>query len=234
LSDKLDLTCMMVLLPDVSGFRIDCIPFFFTPEDTLEERTRRDRVPYYDWAGQGYLLPVPGKAIDYRFVSRKLIEVCEDFDVQLIVFDRWRIKLFWAAMELEGFSPDSLNWMEHGQGFRDMAPAIDATEEDLLSGRLRHGMHPVLTFNAGCTKVSKDPAGNRKFDKLKSSGKIDGMVALAMGLHAIHQTMEGAGRSVYENRDVISLGSHAIPPVPRDTMPQPTVRRSVWERLDTA
>lgn len=231
LSDRIDLTCMMVLLPDDDGLHIDCVPYFFTPQDTLEERTKRDRVPYIDWAGQGYMIAVPGKSIDYRFVSRKLIEVCEDFDVQLVVFDRWRIKLFWAALELEGYSPESLSWMEHGQGFRDMAPAIDATEEDLLGARLRHGMHPVLTFNAGCCKVSKDPAGNRKFDKLKSNGKIDGMVALAMGLHAIHQANEGGARSVYEHRDVMRIGGTVAP---RDIMPQPPVRRSVWDHLDTA
>jgi phage terminase large subunit-like protein len=28
--------------------------------------------------------------------------------------------------------------------------------------------------------VTKDPAGNRKLDKAKSTGRIDGMVALAM------------------------------------------------------
>jgi phage terminase large subunit-like protein len=29
----------------------------------------------------------------------------------------------------------------------------------------------------------KDPAGNRKFDKIKSTGRIDGLVALAMALN---------------------------------------------------
>ena len=43
-------------------------------------------------------------------------------------------------------------------------------------------MHPVLTWNAASAKMRTDPAGNRKFDKIKSSGRIDGIVALAMAM----------------------------------------------------
>jgi len=35
--------------------------------------------------------------------------------------------------------------------------------------------------------VVQDPAGNRKFTKAKSSGRIDGMVSLAMAVAAMPQ-----------------------------------------------
>jgi phage terminase large subunit-like protein len=47
---------------------------------------------------------------------------------------------------------------------------------------LRHGGHPVLTMCAANAVVTKDAAGNRKMDKHKATGRIDGMVALAMAL----------------------------------------------------
>ena len=50
----------------------------------------------------------------------------------------------------------------------------------MLNGRLRHGRHPVLSMCAANATVQMDPAGNRKLSKLKSHGRIDGMVALAM------------------------------------------------------
>ena len=53
----------------------------------------------------------------------------------------------------------------------------------LLEGRIRHGNHPVLTMCAANTRVVKDPAGNRKFDKIRSIGRIDGIVALGMALN---------------------------------------------------
>ena len=69
-----------------------------------------------------------------------------------------------------------------GQGFKDMGPAVDALEAAILDRRLKHGSHPVLTWNAWNCVVEIDPAGARKLDKAKSSERIDGMVALTMAV----------------------------------------------------
>lgn len=61
-----------------------------------------------------------------------------------------------------------------------MSPAIRELESLLLANKLEHGMHPVLTMCAANATVVKDPAENRKFTKAKATGRIDGMVALAM------------------------------------------------------
>ena len=87
----------------------------------------------------------------------------------------------------------SLPLVEFGQGFKDMAPAIDVLEEALLNCSLQHGGHPVLTMCAANAVVIKDPAGNRKLDKQKATGRIDGMVALAMALGAAQKTIEDVG-----------------------------------------
>src|SRR3546814_11320068 len=69
-----------------------------------------------------------------------------------------------------------------GQGFISMAPALYNLEAELLNGRVRHGGNPVLRMCAVNAVVTKDPAGNRKLDKSKATGRIDGMVALTMAL----------------------------------------------------
>jgi phage terminase large subunit-like protein len=61
-----------------------------------------------------------------------------------------------------------------------MAPAMDLIEIDFLNGNVLHGANPVLTMCAANAVVKKDPAGNRKLDKSKSTGRIDGMVAAVM------------------------------------------------------
>ena len=65
-----------------------------------------------------------------------------------------------------------------------MSPALEALEGLALNGKLRHGNNPILTWNAGNCVVVSDPAGNRKLDKSKATGRIDGMVALAMAVSA--------------------------------------------------
>jgi phage terminase large subunit-like protein len=63
-----------------------------------------------------------------------------------------------------------------------MAPAIDTAEIHFLRGQVRHGGHPVLLNNAANAVVTFDPAGNRKLDKARSTGRIDGMVSLVMAM----------------------------------------------------
>jgi phage terminase large subunit-like protein len=76
--------------------------------------------------------------------------------------------------------------IEHGQGFKDMTPAVDVVERLVVQRKLRHGLHPVLTWCANNAIVQRDPAGGRKFDKSNSKyrSRIDALVAMAMALSA--------------------------------------------------
>jgi phage terminase large subunit-like protein len=71
-----------------------------------------------------------------------------------------------------------------GQGFKDMAPAVDSLETILLNEQMAHGANPVLTMCMANARVERDAAGNRKLNKAKSTGRIDGAVALAMAIGA--------------------------------------------------
>ena len=63
-----------------------------------------------------------------------------------------------------------------------MSPALRDLEQVLLEGELAHGNHPVLTMCVTNTVIAVDDAGNRKPSKRKSTGRIDGMIALAMAV----------------------------------------------------
>jgi len=139
-------------------------------------------VPYDVWAREGYLTLVPGNYVDYGFVVQDVVEMLADCEVKQVAYDRWRMDLFRKELDAIGVE---LPLTPHGQGFKDMAPALDTLEAELLNGRLRHGMNPVLTMCAANAVVRMDEAGNRKLDKHKASGRIDGMVALAMAFGSI-------------------------------------------------
>ena len=63
-----------------------------------------------------------------------------------------------------------------------MAPAVDLLETDVLNGTLKVEKNPVMTMCSANAVLTTDPAGSRKFDKRpgRSTGRIDGLVALAM------------------------------------------------------
>ena len=93
-----------------------------------------------------------------------------------------------------------------GQGFKDMSPPTKELMRLVLSKKIAHGGHPVLRWMADNIVVRTDPAGNIKVDKEKSSEKIDGIVALIMGLARAMVNPEDEGSSIYDRRDMIILG----------------------------
>ena len=179
LSSVSDLTALVAIWRGEE--RIQVRPFFWTPSIGIEERARRDRTPYDAWATDGYLFTTPGASIDYDHVAAQFMELAADWNVEAVAFDRWRIDQFKGALLRQGAPDDLLGRMKpFGQGFQSMAPALDVLERELLAENLAHGMHPVLTMCAANAVTIMDPSGNRKLDKAKSTGRIDGMVALAM------------------------------------------------------
>lgn len=152
-------------------------PTFWMPADMVAEASRRDRAPYDVWVREGLMRTTPGKVIDYDFVARDIGEICAGLDVRRIGFDRWRMDRMKQALERQGVE---LPLEPFGQGYVSMSPALDALEADLLNEIVRHGGHPVLTMCAANAVAVPDPAGNRKLDKSKATGRIDGMVALTM------------------------------------------------------
>lgn len=170
---------VLVFADDDGGF--DVLPFFWLPGDDLPDRAARDRAPYMLWRDKGHLIAPQGKTVDPKSVALKIAELHGVYAMRALAFDRWRIADL--RRELDGIGCD-VRLTEHGQGFKDMAPAVDRLERLIVEEKLRHGGHPFLTLNAANARATVDPAGNRKLDKQRATGRIDGIVALAMALAA--------------------------------------------------
>lgn len=166
-------------------------PYFWTPLDNISDREKRDNVPYQMWVDKGYLLGKPGKTINYRYIAMQVADIHGEYHIAELRFDRWRIEDFQKELNDIGCdsyiqgkedppSSDALCLVPHGQGYKDMNPAVEAVEDIFTEARGRHGNHPVLTMCASNAVVEKDPAGSRKFAKHKAIGRIDGIVAMSM------------------------------------------------------
>lgn len=182
LSEVNDLTAF-VLIGKVDGVW-NVKSTFWLPAEGLSERARKDRVPYDLWREQGLLVALPGKSVDYEYIAEFLRSEFDRHNIRKVAFDRWNMRHLKPWLVRAGFDDTFIE--EHleafGQGFQSMSPALRDLEGEILNGRLAHGGHPVLTMCAANAVVQTDPAGNRKLSKAKSSGRIDGMVALAMAM----------------------------------------------------
>lgn len=187
LSAVSDLTALVLIAPvETDGKTIWHVkPTFWLPGDSVLARARADRAPYDVWVDGGHLKKSPGKTVEYEFVAEYLWECFKTMDIRKIAFDRWNFQFLKPWLKKKGFTDEQLDgddaaFVEFGQGYKSISPAMRDLESLLLNERLVHGGHPVLTMCMTNAVVTQDGAGNRKLEKNKARGKIDGAVALIM------------------------------------------------------
>lgn len=208
LSFTTDLSALAIVFPVDDEFH--CFLEFWRPAEGLAQACKYDRAPYDLWAKSGHLNLSPGKVIRLQPISKRLAEVKECFDLQYIAYDRYRHKELQDMLIDEGME---IPMVEHPQGFRRVADSqlwmpnsVQALENAVVEAKLKVRTNPLLRWNVASTVVRQDPAGtdNRIFDKRRSRSRIDGAVALAMGVGAATYVARTQG-SVYEGRGIIVI-----------------------------
>ena len=202
LSEVNDLTAM-VLKANIGGVW-HVRPFFWLPEFGLAERSRKDRIEYDVWASNGLIELCPGKSIDYDWVARRVVDILRPLNVQRMAFDPYNWRHFRPCLERAGApsnwlsqEDDDAMFAKFRQGTVSMSPALRTLESRLLNAEIAHGGHQLLGWCMANAVVTKDRAGNRMLDKAKSSGRIDGAVALAMASGVSSEYRENAPSSSY-------------------------------------
>jgi phage terminase large subunit-like protein len=201
LSSTQDLTAIIAGARDAKGVW-HIRPWFFLPEDGLHERAHRDRVPYDLWREQGFLTTTPGKSINEDEVAAVVAPVLRKLNVRGFGYDRWHFASLQRAFARLGWEPPFLE--DFGQGFKTMTPALKALESVALEGKLRHGKNPILRMCAENARVVIDDAGNRKLTKRRSTGRIDGMVALVTMIGTAAAPVDDLA-SIYESRGLMII-----------------------------
>ena len=74
-----------------------------------------------------------------------------------------------------------------------------------LNKMIAHGGHPVLRWMMDNIFIKRDPAGNIKPDKEKSTEKIDGAVAMIMALDRAIRCGCVSDESIYDSRDMLII-----------------------------
>lgn len=169
---------------------------FWCPKETARERGERDKAPYELWAKQGLLTLTEGDVTDYNVVRKDLVAWADGSVVREVAIDRWNSSHL--AQQLQ--DDEGMEVVGFGQGFASMSAPTKFLEALVLAENIRHGGHPVLRWMASNVAVETDSAENMKPSKKKSTEKIDGIVALIMGLG--RAMVADGGGSVYDDRGI--------------------------------
>ena len=195
LSSTTDISAFVLKFPRTG----DALGWFWIPEDEMEKRERRDRVPFSAWVRHEYVEATPGNVIDYEYIRQRIKQVAAEFrGLREIGYDPWNATQLAIQLEEDGF-----NVVPVRQGFQTLSPAAKELEREIMSGELKHGGNPVLRWMAANVVLAIDPAENIKPDKAKSAERIDGIVALCM---AISRQIQGEDdTSIYETRGLLTV-----------------------------
>jgi phage terminase large subunit-like protein len=200
LSSTTDLTALSLIFPsdDPSSGPFKVLMRYFVPEQNLVERGRRDRVPYETWARQGLIEATEGNVVDYGTVEREIRKLSLRYQLLRLAVDRG----FNAEYLSQRLRDAGIEVVNFGQGFLHMSYPTKELLRLVLQRRLAHGGHPVLRWNVDGTMVEHDSNGNIRPSKARSTQRIDGAVALVMGLDL---ALRSEGPSVYETQGIFSV-----------------------------
>lgn len=176
LSSKNDVTgfIQVFYLEDVDKFII--YPHLFTPKGTLLEREAEDHNPYSKWVADGHIIAPEGNYIKFDDMLDYVMDLDNEFKFEQIGFDRWGSQTILNRLE------ERWDIIPLGQGSKTMTQVINDFENLLVDERLIIADNPVFRFMAkNCIGVYDDNM-NVKYSKKKSKFKIDGIIAMLMGL----------------------------------------------------
>lgn len=205
LASKLDLCALVAVFPPTIGrARWVLVPWVWTPEDTLLERSRRDRAPYDQWVKSGHLFTMPGTSIDHDRLRPVLKALRERVDIEAIGFDPWHAGTLIKALQNEdGF--DEKRLLEVPQTYAGVSAGSLAFEAEVLAGDVDAGRSPLMAWCAANAVVQRDGKDNIFPVKKKSRGRIDPIMASVIG-RSLALKLAPAAPSVYLSRGVRVLG----------------------------
>ncbi len=199
LSTTTDLSAYAILSePDELGERYLKI-WLFCPKDTIEKRSKEDRVPYQYWADQGYIIATPGNVIDYFVIADIIKSTFHEHKVIRLEYDRYN-----ATQLIQELQESGLNVSEFSQAIGTISAPTKEFEKLVYSGKIKHDGNPALAWMLASCVIYADANDNMKVHKGRSGAngrRVDGIIATINALGGSMSTPEETNESIYNRED---------------------------------
>ena len=187
-----DLTCCVYMFPrDEDSTHVDVLMRTWCCWEKIHTEKNKYKDQYEAWLQEGWLEETDGNAMDYDLIRKNVVDDANAFDLKLIGVDRqfqgieFSIKLGEDLGHTEK-CPIVITCTNHPH---KIGPVCQELERRILDKKINHGGNPILRFMVDSVAIRQDADGNRKPDKDKSQGKIDGVVSM---LYALDRLMRSS------------------------------------------
>ena len=160
---------------------------YWLPELAIETSTNSQ---YQGWARRGLLRVSEGEVTDFREVEDALRDDAKRFAIRECAFDPWHARQLAGHMIEEG-----VVMVEVPATLKHLSEPMKYLEELVLKRRLHHNGDPILTWMVSNVVAHRDTNDCIRPNKERPENKIDGVVALIMGLNRV-MFYEGAAGSI--------------------------------------
>ena len=156
---------------------------FWLPAETIEARTKAEKVPFDRWRDQGALIEIPGGTFELDWAINATRDANNRFKVTKIGYDGWNALEYYNKLvnPQDGkiaLAEDMLTQLRFGT--KTLGEATRRFEKRVISCEINHGHHPMARWMAGHCSIRYDDNMNFVPAKKKSVKSIDGIVAAVM------------------------------------------------------
>jgi phage terminase large subunit-like protein len=193
LASKTDLAALAIVFREGEGYAAFA-RCYINEAAVIEARN----ASYPGWANDGDLVVTGGEETDFHTIEDDILDFCRRLRVESVAYDPWAST--YLAQRLAEQGVPMVEFRSSTANFSEPTKELDAA---MRAGRLRHTGNGPLTWCIGNVVGHEDARGNIYPKKARPENKIDGAIALIMG---IARVMQDGGPSVYETRGLLSLG----------------------------
>ena len=193
LSITTDLTCASLLMMKRGSDKKYIAQMYWLPADSLQERVKRDKIPYDKWFERGLLRLCAGNSISYSDVTQWFMDMVKQYEMfpAWVYYDSYSARYFVEEMQMQGF-----NMVRCIQGAKTLSLPMQMLGTDLQAHRVNYNNNPILKWCLTNTGIQTDRNGNIVPVKNQSpKQRIDGTAALLdcyVGLYEHYNEFTGA------------------------------------------
>ena len=187
LSKSLDMTAAVVIVPLEDG-RVALRGHYFWPRAHVAQRELDYRYPIRSWASEGRITLTPGSEIDYDAVFARILDLCAEFKVRSVGYDKWGTTYLAERMVERG-----IPLVEYRMGIATFGPGCQLFQNLWAGGKLVIGDDPILRRSCAEAHAKRDVNGNIRPVKSREFCAIDPLVASVIACHV----WGGQRKSIY-------------------------------------
>lgn len=193
LSATTDLTYACILVMKPGNDKKYLIGQAFMPGDTVEQRSKEDKVPYDKWAQRGLITLCPGNKVDYRYVTEWFLRMKDEYGLigYWTGYDSWNSPAWVEDMENRLGYKKGNNLLPVIMGARTLSAPMKLLGADLSSKNIVYDNNPLMKW--ALTNVAIETDKNENIRPIKGKHqrqRIDPAVALLIAYTVLQNNLE--------------------------------------------